>query len=173
MWNSGIIFKQRSAGISAKLALTLRAEAHTFRGAAAYSEKNFVESVTKTQGDSPLDKATKDAMLVVAKLRKEGAEAYVFHDRHESLVTVGSFNEIGTEMPDGHIELPRGIAKVIREFEPKKTSNLDQLSKGQVAMVPRTVEVTSDRKTYNVPLDVSPRLIQVPRESIADVYRQR
>ena len=148
----------------------------TFRGAAAYSEKNYDESVNKGSeaGISPIDKAAINAMLVAAKLRQEGHEAYVFHDRHESLVTVGSFDEVGTEMPDGHIELQRGIASVMKKFEAQKTSNLNQLSKGQVGLVPVTIAVVGDnKKTYNVPLDVSPRLIQVPRQSIADVYRER
>lgn len=155
----------------------------TFRGAAAYSEEKFAESVAnvknKAKGDTPLDKATKDAMLLTAKLREEGWEAYIFHDKFESLVTVGSFDEIGTEMPDGHIELTSGIAKVFKKFEAQKT----QLNPGgrgqvqpvsaQVALVPVTRKVTHDGRTYDVPLDLSPRLIQVPRQSIADTYRER
>jgi hypothetical protein len=155
----------------------------TFRGAAAYSEAKFKESVNKvkqkTQGDTPLDKATKDAMLVTAKLREEGWEAYIFHDQFETLVTIGGFDDIGTKMPDGHIELQSGIAKVIKNFEAKKAP-LGPAGRGavqpvsaQVALRPVTREVSYEGRTYNVPLDVSPRLIQVPRQSIADVYRER
>jgi hypothetical protein len=143
----------------------------TFRGAAAYSDDQYVKSVTKVaekSGDSPLDKAAKDAMLVAAVLRSKGVEAYVFHDRCESLVTVGAFDDIGTRMPDGHTELRPGIAKVIRDFEAKKKPVA-----GQVGLIPRTETVTNDNKTYAVPLDVSPRLIVVPRESIADIYREK
>lgn len=154
----------------------------TFRGAAAYSEEKYVESVQKQvqkHNESPIDKAAIDATLVAAKLREEGIEAYVFHDRHESLVTVGSFDEIGTEMPDGHIELQSGIASVIKKFEAQKSTiggngrGAVQPVSAQVALVPVTRKVTHNGRTYNVPLDVSPRLIQVPRQSIADVYRER
>jgi hypothetical protein len=155
----------------------------TFRGAAAYSEEKYVESLKKEEkknrGTSSLDQAAIDAMLITAKLREEGWEAYVFHDRHESLVTIGSFDEIGTEMPDGHVELQSGIATVIKKFEAQK-STLGPKGRGavqpvsaQVALLPVTREVTYDGRKYNVPLDVSPRLIQVPRQSIADVYRER
>lgn len=154
----------------------------TFRGAAAYSEKKFAESVTRTQerqGDTPLDKATKDAILLTTKLREEGWEAYIFHDQFETLVTVGSFDEIGTEMPDGHVELHSGPAKVIKTFEAKQKSlgpsgrGAVQPVSAQVALVPVTRKVTSDGNSYDIPLDMSPRLIHVPRQSIADVYRER
>jgi hypothetical protein len=155
----------------------------TFRGAAAFSEEKFAESVAKvrnkTQGDSPLDKATKDAMLVTAKLREEGWEAYIFHDQFETLVTIGGFDDLGPRMPDGHIELQSGIAKVIKKFEAKKSTlggngrGAVQPVSAQVALVPVTRKVTHEGRTYDVPLDVSPRLIQVPRQSIADVYRER
>lgn len=156
----------------------------TFRGAAAYSEKNFNETVRKSiarSGDAQIDKAAIDATLVTAELRKQGVEAYVFHDRHESLVTVGSFNDVGQEAADGHIELRPDIAAVIKRFEAQKASldgargtgaNLAAIPTGQVGLVPKTVLVVYDKKKYQVPLDVSPRLIMVPRKSIADVYRR-
>jgi hypothetical protein len=48
------------------------------------------------------------------------------------------------------------------------------LPTNNLAMVPRTVEVVGENgKKYPVTMDVSPRLIVVPRQSIADVYRQK
>jgi hypothetical protein len=155
----------------------------TFRGASAFSEQKFKESVAtvreKTQGDSPLDKATKDAMLVTAKLREEGWEAYIFHDQFETLVTIGGFDELGPRLPDGRIDLQPAIAKVIRTFEAQKRTvgangrGPIQPVSAQVGLVPVTRKVTYEGRTYDVPLDLSPRLIQVPRQSIADVYRER
>lgn len=153
----------------------------TFRGASAYSEEKFVESIKKQEKKSsvsPIDKAAIDASLLAAKLREEGWEAYVFHDRYESLVTVGSFDEIGTEMPDGHTELNSGPAKIVRTFEGQKKPLAAgpaavQPVSAQVALVPVTRKVTYDGRSYDVPLDLSPRPIYVPRQSIADVYRER
>jgi hypothetical protein len=153
----------------------------TFRGAAAYSEEKFAESIRKQEKKnsvSPIDKAAIDASLLTAKLREEGWEAYVFHDRYESLVTIGGFNDVGTEMPDGHIELQSGIAKVIKTFQGQKKPldsgrGVVQPVSAQVALVPVTRKVSYDGRSYDIPLDLSPRLIHVPRQSIADVYRER
>jgi hypothetical protein len=137
----------------------------TFRGAAAYSEKNFedtIRSSIKKRGDTQIDQAAKDATKVVAALRKEGLEAYVFHDRYESLVTIGSFNDVGREMPDGHTELNADIAAVVKRFEAQRAALGDP--NGQVGLVPKVVA--------GVPLDLTPQLILVPKKSIADVYRQ-
>ena len=94
-------------------------------------------------------------------------------------MTIGGFDDIGTKMPDGHIELQSGIAKVIKNFEAKKAPlgpsgrGAVQPVSAQVGLRPVTREVSHEGRTYNVALDVSPRLIQVPRQSIADVYRER
>ncbi len=152
----------------------------TYRGAAAFSESDFKNTVTKSferSGDSQIDKAAKDATLVVNALRKEGVEAYVFHDRHESLVTVGSFQDLGTEAADGHIELAPEVAAVVKRFEATRSSlsGLDtngQIPTGQVGLIPKMITATVDGKKVSVPLDVSPRPLLVPRKSIADVYRQ-
>jgi hypothetical protein len=133
----------------------------TYRGVASFNEKEFNESMLKN-GDKPkIDRAAENATLITATLRKQGVEAYVFHDRHESIVTVGSFNDLGTEMASGRTELQPEIAKVIKQFEASRNSiaGTDQLG-----LQPKVIA--------NVPIDVSPRLIVVPRKSIADVYRQ-
>jgi hypothetical protein len=155
----------------------------TYRGAAAYSEQDFEKSVKKSfasNQDAQIDKAAKDATLLVEELRRQKVEAYIFHDRHESLVTVGAFNDIGNEEADGHIELQPAIAAVIKKFEAQKSSLTGatstnpeiQLASNQVGLIPKTYTVkTSDGRKHTLTLDVSPRLIQVPRRSIADVYR--
>jgi len=137
----------------------------TYRGAASYSEEEFKKSFQKNGSQPKLDEAARNAIKVTAELRKQGIEAYEFHDRHESLVTVGSFNEVGQEMADGHIELRPEIAAIIKRFEAQKASNLAAIPAGQVGLIPKAIA--------KIPLDVSPRLIMVPKKSLADVYRQR
>jgi len=49
-------------------------------------------------------------------LRQKGYEAYEFHDRGASIVTVGSFDSLGTRRPDGKIELDPRIVQIINTF---------------------------------------------------------
>ena len=49
----------------------------------------------RSSGRSKLEEAAYNAHLLVVALRKQGVEAYEFHDRHESLVTIGSFDSVG------------------------------------------------------------------------------
>ena len=54
---------------------------------------------------SELAEAAKKADKLTKALRKKGYEAYQFHDRYASIVTVGSFNSVGTPRADGRTEI--------------------------------------------------------------------
>ena len=58
-----------------------------------------------------LDKFAADADKMTRKLRSQGVEAYQFHDRSRSLVTIGSFDTLGRELPDGRFEYDAEIRK--------------------------------------------------------------
>jgi hypothetical protein len=133
----------------------------TYRGTASFNEADFEKSVRKNGQDSKIDQAAIKATKVAAQLRQEGLPAYVFHDRHESIVTIGGFDDLGSETQGGRIDLQPEIAAVIKRFEANRNAipGTDQLG-----LQPKLVA--------GIPLDVSPRLILVPRKSIADVYRQ-
>jgi hypothetical protein len=97
-------------------------------------------------------------------LRRQGIEAYEFHDRHESIVTVGSFNSVGTPLPDGRTEVHPAIQRIMESFGPARISG--QLNGvQQVGLQPRGLE--------GIPFDVSPIPIEVPRRSIAQDYARR
>ena len=66
--------------------------------------------------------AAEKAHKLTEALRKEGKEAYEFHDRYASIVTVGSFDSVGTPRPDGKIEINPQIARIIEEFKGKPSS---------------------------------------------------
>lgn len=137
----------------------------TFRGSASWNEKEFNET-TQKRTVSKIDEAAMNADKMTAELRRQGVEAFQFHDRHESIVTVGRFNEFGEKGPDGRIELPPEIARVIKAYEADKVVGPDLSGKipaGQVGLVPKSLA--------GIPYDVSPRLILVPKKSIADMYR--
>jgi hypothetical protein len=132
----------------------------TYRGVSAFNETDFEKSIRKRDGLNKIDEAAINAKRVAAELRKSGIDAFVFHDRHESIVTVGSFDDLGDEGEGERIDLRPEVAAVIKRFEAGRNSipGTDQLG-----LQPKAVA--------GVPLDVSPRIIVVPRKSLADVYR--
>jgi len=106
-----------------------------------------------------LEVAADRAHRLTVALRERGIEAYEFHDRYESVVTVGSFDSEGMELPDGRVEINPGIFRAMEQFraQPK------QLPGGsEVGLVPRRLD--------GIPFDVQPLPIPVPRRSIGMDY---
>src|SRR5690606_2719759 len=88
--------------------------------------------------------------LTVA-LREKGIEAYEFHDEFESIVTVGSFDSVGTPRPDGKTEINPAVHAVIESYKaiPMPWQG------GQLALRPRTLN--------GIPFDAQPWPVEVPR----------
>ena len=94
-------------------------------------------------------------------LRKKGHEAYEFHDRYQSLVTVGSFMELGRETAAG-IQLTPPIQRIMNTF------------KGKQRQVPGlAAPTTTSQPIAGVPLDLQPAPIEVPKQSIATAYARQ
>ena len=128
----------------------------TFRGVDTMKPAEF-EKLTRER--SRIDEAANKAFALCEALRKQGIEAYQFHDRTESIVTVGSFNSVGSERADGKTEINPGVHKVMKEFGPVETRLQNQAALG---LAPRIVA--------GIVLDSQPLPIEVPRESIAAAY---
>lgn len=87
----------------------------TFRGKIILQTGNGSENKMK-RNENQLAKAAQKAHLLTTALRAKGWEAYEFHDRTESLVTVGSFEEAGRTLPDGRVIPTRKIQTIIQTF---------------------------------------------------------
>jgi hypothetical protein len=87
-------------------------------------------------------------------------EAYEFHDRYESIVTVGSFESIGSKQPDGTTELNPAVHRLMQEYGPQKQALPGQAGLG---LTPRAMN--------GIPFDIQPVPVQVPRTSVAAAYR--
>ena len=70
--------------------------------------------------DGRLEEAALKAHVVTEALRMKGYEAYEFHDRYASIVTVGSFQSEGSMGLDGKVHLDPEIEAVIEQFKAKK-----------------------------------------------------
>lgn len=101
------------------------------------------------------------------ELREQGVEAYQYHDRYRSLVCVGSFDSLGTELPGGKFQYDAGIRDVMAKYN---ALNVRPELAGQVPAGARGVAA---RAVAMVPFDVEPKPIAVPRVSRKSLYGLR
>ena len=130
-----------------------------FQGNETTNAKEIKELESSNELTDRLELAADRAHRLTVTLRGQGVEAYEFHDRYESIVTVGSFDHEGTELPDGRVEINPGIFRVMEKYRAKP----QQIpGRNEVGLVPQRVG--------GIPLDVQPLPIPVPRQSIGSAY---
>lgn len=125
----------------------------TFRGASTM-KLNEADKLP-----SKLEDAAVKAHELTLQLRKKGVEAYEFHDRFESIVTVGSFDSVGTQQPDGKMELNPAVHRLMQEYGPEHKPLPGQQAFG---LMPRSLA--------GINFDIQPVPVQVPRTSVAASY---
>jgi hypothetical protein len=132
----------------------------TFRGVDTMKPDEFARLTSDDRKASKLDMAAVKATKLCEALRAKGIEAYEFHDRTESMVTVGSFDDYGSARPDGKTEINPAMHKIMQQYGPKES----RLPNGSVAMEARLLD--------GIPFDPQPWPVQVPRQSIGAAYNQ-
>ena len=130
----------------------------TFRGASELDQGKVKQLLRSGRMESRLAEAAEKAHFLVTQLRKRNIEAYEFHDRTESLVTVGSFDSVGTPRTDGKTEINPAILKIMKCYGAQEQT----LPGGRVGLAPRAVG--------GIPFDVQPMPVEVPRRSIGADY---
>lgn len=103
---------------------------------------------------SGLAEAGEKAEKLAEILRAQGYEAYVFHDRYASLVTVGSFTSVGSPRADGKLEINPNVHALMKQFA------AEQIPGG--GMKPKTFG--------EIAVDIQPIPVQVPKRSISSDY---
>jgi hypothetical protein len=139
---------------------------------------------------SALEIAAEQAYLATKALRGAGIEAYQFHDRTQSIVTIGSFDALGTSDANNQFQYSPEIQKVIAKFGP--SSNMRDTSEFGLnfgsAVQPRLLfdvvpqnqipELTSGSrkeklenfKKLSVGFDIRPTPMAVPRYHASRIY---
>ena len=97
-------------------------------------------------------------------LRQRGIEAYEFHDRYESIVTVGSFDTVGTPRADGCTEINPAVLRIMQSYGPRQKP-IGAGGRAMAGLMPRTLG--------GITFDVQPTPVEVPRRSIATDYALR
>jgi hypothetical protein len=153
--------------------------------------------VRQARVDDPLVVAVKNAHLLTEALRSRGWEAYEFHDRYESYVTVGSFDEM-QRLPDGRLAPATHDARVIIDTFGAATPNVGferpaynelGVKQDEIAKVERNQEqIKNTFKTHfsatygeisegffpkrfvGLPFDIQPCPIEAPKKSVSAAY---
>jgi len=130
-----------------------------FTGRVVIDQSEIAALESGKQMKSRLVEAGEKAEQLTTALRLKGYEAYQFHDRYASIVTVGSFDSTGAPRPDGKIEINPKIHAIMRTFGAEQASLPGQPGG---ALKPKTL--------VGIPFDLQPIPVQVPRRSIARDY---
>ncbi|MCC7086136.1 MAG: hypothetical protein IT427_14130 [Pirellulales bacterium] len=157
----------------------------TFNGAAVVDQKKINEIEKGKKLGTRLADAAENAHKLTQALRKQGEEAYEFHDRDKSVVCVGSFKRLGIEYSDGRQEMDPQVRQVIQRFtaDPEIVKQAHAASQGlDGGKVVGDVWADSDAIRRNlapkprmydgVPLDVEPQPFEVPKRSIGAAYQR-
>jgi len=119
-----------------------------------------IEEIERTgKVTNKLEIAADKAHRLTVALRGRGVDAYEFHDRIESIVTVGSFDSVGEPRADGKIEIDPSVHKIMQMYG---ASRRELPGGGSLGLQPRTLA--------GITFDVQPVPVQVPRRSIAADY---
>jgi hypothetical protein len=125
-------------------------------------EIRAIETGTKAGPESTkqgLANAAEKANELTKALRMKHYEAYEFHDRYASLVTVGSFDSVGTPRADGKIEINPQVYEIIERFRAEPVPG------GSGALMPKSL--------VGIFFDVQPIPVEVPKRSIRRQLTQR
>jgi hypothetical protein len=152
-------------------------------------------SWNKKERDNPLVEAAENAHLLTEELRAHGWEAFEFHDRTESIVTIGSFAEAGQLTPEirrivetfgaafdtpadplsgigNDASTKQRVHEKEQEFNMKLLGKENQIVPG---LNPKHVKIfkgSSKKKNLErvIPLDIYPSAIEVPKRSVSSAY---
>ena len=136
----------------------------TFQGNAVTDFGNGGVASQPKSLSAKLDDAADKANQLTLALRAEGVEAYQFHDRFASYVTIGGFDDLGTELPGGEFQMNPQIKQILDERCGYRV--LD-------AKDPKTMQMTkvqSLKSLNKIPFDIEGKPMAVPRAGTSKLY---
>jgi hypothetical protein len=167
----------------------------TLQGADDFSDGP--EGLRMAKDNDPLVVAAKNAHTLAEALRVKGWEAYEFHDRHESYVTIGSFNEM-QQLADGRLLPATRDAQIIIGVFGAATPNVGfekpayqelgvdanearEVEQSQAKIMQQfTAHFSEDladgfhpKRFMGLPFDIQPQPIVAPKESIGAAYARQ
>ncbi|MEM6472002.1 MAG: hypothetical protein AAF802_20750 [Planctomycetota bacterium] len=101
-----------------------------------------------------MDDFARQTAKMVGALRKKGEEAYQYHDRDRSIVTIGSFESLGRDLPGGGFEYAPEIRRVMNQYN-ALNANYAQRVPGRNGVAAHHIAM--------IPYDVQPTPIAIPK----------
>ncbi len=135
---------------------------------------------------SQLEIAAERAGLATKALRLAGYPAFQFHDRTQSIVTIGSFNELGKADQRNRFVYDQSIQDIALRFG--ATSQVTRTQQFGVTQTPRILfDLVSQKQIpelnegdeksrlkwftkYSIPFDVRPTPMAVPKPAASSIY---
>lgn len=114
-----------------------------------------------TPSEERMAKFARQADKMVQELRKQGEEAYQYHDRDRSVVTIGSFETLGQELPGGGFQYEPEIRRLMQQYS--------ALNASRAKRVPGRQGVAANHVAM-IPFDVQPTPIAIPKVSKRSFY---
>ncbi|HEY1068899.1 MAG TPA: hypothetical protein VGE52_22450 [Pirellulales bacterium] len=125
----------------------------TFTGMVLIDPKRVAALGTANQGiNNRLAEAAEKAHNLTMALRAKGVEAYEFHDVSLSMVTVGSFQDVGQVRADGKTELYPQIVQIMNAY------GATDMTTGKVGMPKQIVK--------GIQCDIQPQLVEIPKQRV-------
>lgn len=92
-----------------------------FQGTSYVGDHDIGKAGKKAPSRSRLEEAAHKANVLTRALRSKGWEAYEFHDRSSSIVTIESFASPGRKLPGGGIQLDPRIQQIVQTFQAERS----------------------------------------------------
>lgn len=130
----------------------------TFKGVTTMKLNEIAAMEQSDKVSDRLIEGADKAHRLAAALRKKGVEAYEYHDRFQSIVTIGSFDALGKDIEGGAIDLDPRILKIIKTYGAEQK----QLGAGAAGLKPKSLG--------GISFDIQPMPIPAPKVSVAAQY---
>lgn len=131
----------------------------------ASGEKDFEdEAVTDS-----LEKAAVKAGKLTKALRAKGVEAYQFHDRTASYVTIGSFETLGDVAPTGQFVYNPEMVSIMNQWCGYEMLTVKDPQTGMMKTTP-SCKTLKEKDMLDIPFDVEGKFISVPRPAASKLY---
>jgi len=124
----------------------------TFKGSVVIKQDEIHAIENGKPMKSKLDEAAAKADQLTKALRVKGWEAYQFHDRYASIVTVGGFESVGTSGAGAQINLHPEIYTIMRTFAAEPAA-------AGAGVRPKSL--------VGIPFDIQPIPVEVPKRSLS------
>ncbi len=146
----------------------------TFTGSAVIDQRKVKEVMQGGKLRTRLQEAAEKAHLLTEELRARGYEAYEFHNRDMSIVTIGSFESPDMPGSNGQSVPNPEIEKLKRDFGLNVSTNTVAAVSKVALPIHGEIKHVQERFTKTkIQLDLNPVVMQVPKRSISSSYQRQ